>query len=419
MGKRRLAPLGALLLSTAMTAAHAGQGFLTGLKVNGDARLYDFTRHYTGPVAGQSAFSLGGGINLMSGSVSGFSFGATFYTAHPLGLNARDHALVDGTLAGFNDINTFGQAFVQYHTRRVLVRAGDQLISTPWINASDSRMIPATYQGLFAAVKPVKGLTIDALRITRFKSRTSDNFSQTDLYNATSTFNIGGTSVLPGRTEPGAAAVGADYQRHAFKAAVWGYDFYNLAKMGDAQVAYTFPVRGFVQPFIGGQYVRETASGAQNLGPVDSTVYGAVVGVRHHSDELSIGYDNIPAHPGAFGNGDVVSPYTTGYATDPLYTTSMIQGMVDRETSGHAFKVSATTFLWRHRIRLIASFADYFNTLTPTYSSARTNETDLDLTYFLGGALKGLSLRDRLGIAHNIPVVHQFIYNRVMVEYDF
>ncbi|MHB1512203.1 MAG: OprD family outer membrane porin [Acidiferrobacter sp.] len=410
---------GLVLACAGVGHAYAGKGFFGGMKVNGDIRAYDFTRHYSGPVAGQQAFSLGGALNVLSGSVGGFGVGLTFYTAHSLGLNNSNPALVDGTLAGFDGIDTLGQAFVQYANRKVLVRAGDQSITSPWVNPSDSRMIPATYQGLLAAVKPIKGLTISAMRITRFKSRTSNHFSQTDLYNSTGTFNVGGTGGLTGKTEPGLAAVGASYHAAGLKTGVWGYQFYGLAKMAYAEGSYTLPGAGSVRPFVGAQVLRETGSGQQYLGPVDATVYGAMAGLKYAGSQLSVGYDDLPAHPGAFGNGDVVSPYTTGYATDPLYTTSMIQGMVDRKTTGHAVKIAATTFLLQHKLRVIASFADYFNTVYSGYSSARTNEADLDLTYFLGGPLKGLSVRDRVGVAHNLPVVHRFVYNRIMVEYDF
>jgi len=408
--------VGVLMASAGMTQAYAGQGFLGGMKVNGDIRAYDFTRHYSGPVAGQQAFSLGGAVNVLSGSVDGFSAGLSVYTAHSLGLNRNNPALVDGTLAGFGNINTIGQAFMQYDNRYALVRAGDQIITTPWINASDSRVIPATYRGVFAALMPLHGLTISALRINGFKSRTSTDFSRTNLYNSS---NIGGTPGLANSTDSGAAALGVNYHRAGFKVATWGYQFFGLAKMADAQASYALPSMAGVKPFLGAQFVRETGSGAQYLGPVNATVYGAVVGVKVKGNQLTLGYDNLPAHAGAFGNGDVVSPYTTGYATDPLYTTSMIQGMVDRKTSGHALKVSGTAFALQHKLRLMASFAEYYNTVTPSYASARTNEADIDVTYFLSGSLKGLSVRDRVGIAHNLPVIKRFVYNRVMVEYDF
>ncbi len=400
-------------------SADAATGFLSGMKVTGDLRAYDFARLYSGLPPSQHAFAAGGAINVLSGAVDGFSAAASFYSAHSLGLNNRNTALVDGTLAGYGRIDTFGQAFLQYHARGVLVRAGDQLLNTPWMNPSDARLVPATYQGLFAAVHPVPSLTVSALRITRYKSRTSDGFSNTDLYNAAGSVNVGGTGGLPGGTEPGAAAVGANYHIAGLKTAAWGYEFFNLAKMAYVEGSYTFAGTHGIAPLIGAQYVRETGSGAQELGRVDATVYGAVMGVEHGPDLVTVGYNDLPAHPGAFGNGDVVSPYTTGYATDPLYTTSMIQGMIDRKTSGHAVKVAATAFFFRRQLRVIAGYARYFNTVYAGYGASHTDETDVDLTYFLKGQLKGLSLRDRIGVAYNLPVLQRFIYNRIMVEYDF
>ena len=416
---RSAIPLGALLLAMNMGSAHAATGFLSGMKVTGDLRAYDFGRFYTGAPPSQHAFAAGGAVNIMSGVVDGFSATASFYAAHSLGLNNRNPALVDGTLAGYGRIDTFGQAFLQYRARGVLLRAGDQLLNTPWMNPSDARVVPATYQGLFAAIQPVSGLTVSALRITRYKSRTSDGFSNTDLYNAAGSVNVGGTGGLPGDTEPGAAAVGASYHVEGLTATAWGYQFFNLAKMAYVEGSYTFAGAHGLAPLVGAQYVRETGSGAQELGHVDATVYGAIVGIKHGPDLLTVGYNDLPARPGAFGNGDVVSPYTTGYATDPLYTTSMIQGMVDRKTSGHAVKVAVTAFLLQRQVRVIAGYARYFNTVYAGYSAPYTDETDLDVTYFLKGVLKGLSLRDRVGVAYHIPVVQRFIYNRIMVEYDF
>ena len=187
-------------------ARAAGTGFLGGMRVSGMLRAYDFTRYFSGSPQNRRAFAVGGGITLRSGTFHHVSADATFYTAHSLGLNPANHAYVDGTLAGYGSIDTFGQAYLQYQRHAVLLRAGDQLIKTPWINPGDSRIVPETYQGLLTAFRPLPGLVISALRITRFKSRTSDGFSSTDLYNATANDNIGGIGGLPGRTEPGPAA---------------------------------------------------------------------------------------------------------------------------------------------------------------------------------------------------------------------
>lgn len=152
--------------------------------------------------------------------------------------------------------------------------------------------------------------------------------------------HIGGTGGLTGGHESGAAAVGADYGASGLKTAVWGYQFYDLAKM-----AYALPGAGRPRPCVGARFRRETASGAVYLGPANAPCTAPCSGVKQGGDEPSLGDDDPPAHPGAFGNGDRVSPYTTGYAAGLLYTTLrttfMIQDMIDRKTPGHTFKVTA------------------------------------------------------------------------------
>ena len=66
-------PLGALFLAMNMGSAHAATGFLSGMKVTGDVRAYDFARFYTGVPPSQHAFAAGGAVNIMSGAVDGFS----------------------------------------------------------------------------------------------------------------------------------------------------------------------------------------------------------------------------------------------------------------------------------------------------------------------------------------------------------
>jgi len=40
--------------------------------------------------------------------------------------------------------------------------------------------------------------------------------------------------------------------------------------------------------------------------------------------------------------GDIASPYSEAYATDPLFTTSISQGMADRHSPGAAYKAALT-----------------------------------------------------------------------------
>lgn len=153
--------------------------------ISGVVRSYYFNKLYGAPKKeNQDAYSLGGILTAKTGSLDGFSAGVSFFTANSLGTHGGDAKGVDTTLMGIApSINALGQAYLQYQMPKiVLIRVGNQIINTPWIGARDSRMLPQTFQGVFAQVEPVKGLKIEGMRIFRWKSRTSDDYSRDNLY---------------------------------------------------------------------------------------------------------------------------------------------------------------------------------------------------------------------------------------------
>lgn len=86
----------------------------------------------------------------------------TLYTAQPLGLNSNNQHRVDNTLPGYS-LTTLGQSYLQYENSLLSFQGGNQILTTPWINASDSRMIPATYQTLYGKITPNNNLTVTLL----------------------------------------------------------------------------------------------------------------------------------------------------------------------------------------------------------------------------------------------------------------
>ena len=114
---------------------------------NGYLRDYYFTRNFTSTGAPNNlkANSFGGMFNYLTPTFgNGFSMGGTFWSAQDLfGLNNEtgNYSHLEPTLAGTQPIYTLGQAFVQWKGDHVLVRGGNQLMNTPWMGASDSRMV--------------------------------------------------------------------------------------------------------------------------------------------------------------------------------------------------------------------------------------------------------------------------------------
>ncbi|HVV68992.1 MAG TPA: OprD family outer membrane porin [Gammaproteobacteria bacterium] len=397
--------------------------FLDQTTIDGDIRSYYFSRNFHEVPSefndpSQAAYSLGGNIRILTAPVlGGFQAGAALYTAQDLGLNSDNPKHVDPTLPGDN-ITVLGQLYLQYKRGDFLIRGGDQLINTPWMGPSDSRMIPATYRGVYGTFTPNPDLTISALRIWEFKSRVADGFSATNLYNPA---NFGqGIKALGDTTDDGAQALGVNYKTERVAAQLWGYQFFDFGKLlyGDAQ--YTFINHSKINPLFGVQGLTEGGDGDNILGQVadgsaNSNALGAIAGIEAPIGRFTIAWNKVFSEDGAFHNGDIVSPYTAGYASDPLYTTSMIAGLVEK-APGDAFKIMGTVFAFDKKLTLSASYAKYYT--EPFF--VNTAETDFDVTYaFKSKPLKGLSLRERLGIQTGDPSKGTFYYNRLMLQYSF
>jgi len=415
--------------------------FLKQSSFSGNIRAYDFNRIYSDKTQSvtpsQSAFSLGGRLDLQSASfLGGFSVGVGVLTAHSLGANDRNDNLahLDQTLAGGRtSITALGQAYLQYKNPWVTVRAGDQNINTPWVNDSDSRMLPATYQGLYADATPVKNLHFIGMRIFRWKSRTSNDYFQNNLYYAASydgdDMQGGAKTGLTGPDTQGVAAFGTTYADHGVKLGLWYYNFEQFANMLYNDTVYTLKTGSGFDPFIGDQFVRQWKSDSLLNGQavntikgqtVDNLSYGGKVGLNSPYGSIFVAYLAIADHQGTVGNGALISPYTIGYTTDQLDTSSMIRGMVDLGP-GEAWRVKYSGRFFQEQLAVIGAFARYHS---DTYHGS--NDALLDLGYYPLGKLKGFSIRNRceLAIADSASGLNPgksryFVYNRVQLQYEF
>lgn len=432
-----LAAAAAMLTAAALPAASADTlaDFLAHGSFTGQLRAYYFRRDYATPaVLNANAFAVAGLFNYQTASfLDGFSVGASFFTANALDTHNSNLARVDTTQTGTaNSINSLGQAFLQYSGHGLLVRAGDQLVMTPWISPSDGRVIPSTYQGAYGSFTPVTGLTFEALRVLRYKSRTADNyFKDNNYYPPTwdGDASYGGTANLPASAHAtdGAAAFGIDYTVDGLKTTAWYYHFYDFAHMLYAQADETLPLTSPVKPFVGAQVVREWGSSnifadtrthffGQPGTSADNLTLGGIAGLKAYGASLSVAYDRLQSEgAGALGGGVLISPYTASYATDPLYTSSMIRGMVELGP-GSSWKVTASEQAFQNQLTLTASFAEYH-----TDFNGKDSEAYFDVIYLPPGWLKGLSLRNRVEVANGRvnPGKRHFVYNRLIVAYSF
>ncbi len=404
----------AMLLLPSAAHASAVDALLQQGKVSGDLRVYDFSRNFAGnTLTNLHSASVGGKVKAETGSVNGFSAGIGFYFAHDIGLNnySQNNKYINPLLMGTSrSLDVIGEAYLQYQASGLLARLGNQSIDNPWINPSDGFMIPNLYQGATLSYAPMDGMTLHADRILRFKNRTVSSFQASNL------FELPYDNPRYNGSNNGTSEFGASYKKGGISGEAWLYDFYDFAKMTYIEGGYKLPKQDYA-PFARLQYMKETGSGAQFLGSVDSTVYGAKIGTSMPSGEVYFAYDKTPAKTGyASSDGNLLSPYTQVYNTDPLYTTVMNYGLVSSRAAGHAWLLGM-------KLKPLGNRLDIFPTLS-RYNTApfvsNVNAFMLDIAYHLSGKLKGLTLRNRLGIEHGMPAWgNTYVDERVMLQYAF
>lgn len=435
------AGLSLIMLGGQVCSAETLGGFLDQSKVSGVIRAYDFNRDYGSTITpNQDAFSLGGIVNLKTAKFLGhLHAGVSLFTAHSFGLNnfSDNGAHLDSTLIGkAYSISGLTQAYLAYSDHWFDMKVGDQVINTPWLGASDSRIVPATYQGIYADFKPVDGMNLYALRVFRWKGRTATGYYRDNLYYAptwSGDQSYGGAGGL-GTDAPatqGAVAVGASYGFDGAKLAAWYYGFEQFANMAYIDGSWKIHTGFGFSPYIGAQYVREWKNNSMlngikfdGLKPgsgANSLVYGLKFGVATKSlGNLMLGYNDVASKAGAVGGGGIVSPYTANYTTDPLYTSSMIDGLVE-QGPGHAWKIKYTKKFMGNHLDFATAFARYH-----TVFNGNSNNAYGDVQYHFSGMLKGLTLRYRIedlvfGDKTNNSSGKgiTFIYSRIMVQYKF
>ncbi len=407
--------------------------------IDGQIRSYYFSRLYGTPnTVNAYAYSLAGRINIVTAPfLTGFRVGVSFYTANALGTQPGNPARIDKTLMGTSpSVNALGQAYLEYRDKWGTAKVGNQLVDTPWLNRVGGRVIPVTYQGVTLEAHPISGLQLSALRIFRWKDRTTGQFYRDNLYypgHYAGDSLYGGPNVLPASTPPtnGALAFGAQYHAYHAETAVWFYQFDQFANMFYWSGHYALPTTFVLKPFVDAQFTREWGAGEAfaNTGTtlfgqpgqgVNSTNWGIKTGIAFPHGSLWWGYDATELHAHALGGGAIISPYTVGYTADPLYVDSMIQGLVG-VGPGHGWRVRAAYWVLPEQVKLTAGYSQF-----TTYFSGNSNWTHFNVSYFPQGMFRGLCLRDQVEVGNGgAPGLfpgsgqHSFVYNRVMMTYQF
>ncbi len=451
-------PTASAIPETAPTTPAAAPKKAAGFSYGGTLRAYYFVRQNAQQNAAnpnRTSF-LPGALLHVEYAVpdTGLRVAATYAGADPFGINGSNPQAsprIDNSVPGFA-LSTFDEAYVAFTNAYIDASIGDRVYNFPWLPSSDTRIKPASYQGFDVSGKPIEDLRIGLSRIIRFEPRTSSNFDANTLL----TSYVAGANAPPViRNTSGALHLYAYYESPIVKARAEDYTFYDIANLVYLDGQYSLAPKSTLAPYVAAQFVDEEQTGRAVIGRISNQTIGAQLGASVAKNVLlTFGFDHAPEHdadvaatsataaargiflvsggtgstallrPGVYRTvyGGIASPYSDGYTSNPLYTTSISQSVVERRSPGTSFKLAATFTTPDRRFKAIASEAYY--RYDDFVSQNRTFEDDVDLQYFFSpvprtGTYHGLSIRERYANRDQPTIPDDFKYLRTQLEFDF
>jgi hypothetical protein len=401
----------------------------------------------------------------------------------------------DDTLPGYA-LSTFPEAYVGYHAYDIDFKLGDQIFNSPWANPSDSRLKPVAYQGFDFDVGLPHGWSFEEAEMFQFQNRTSNTFTSNTLLTSYPAGSPGMAPNIVAGNGGGVSTNGFFYARlglapdaQPYSANAYFYAVLQLMNIYWFDGKYAFNQSAW-KPYVALQGGIESSVPPAYIGKIKSSVMGVQLGATPYNGTngnvlVTANFDAIPWQTDTLSNaylgsidwgcndttfqfapktfsgkpnrtlpyflpsnagqclttgsntsvyyGGWASPYTDSYATDPLFTTMISQGMADRRSPGTSFKLAGTYTSANKKWTFIAAMAWY------NYGNAAvaqsTNEWNLDGSYKFssvkpGLPYRGLMLRYRYaqrtqsnaffantsGYLGGLPL---FKYNRAQLEYDF
>lgn len=304
------------------------------------------------------------------------------------------------------------QAYLQYEMAKTKLRGGRMLMSNPWINPNDTKMIPIAIEGYELVSNDIANTTIQLGYADKIKERGMDYFGSMADTGDTPTKIAAYYATHYGSGTHGDApdVVIAGVKNTSIEnleLQLWGMHWADLVNQVTAEANYKVKV-GEVTLGLGGRYIKQYDKGAgaiiaprTNNGDSDNRVDSSLFALR-----TSVGYGAAKltlATSHTSSGADLIAPWR-GFPTEG-YTRSMTQTDWNANTRSYkgqfdydfnALVSGMSTVLGYAYYDRDPSKKPYQSMTNRAFQNGDTHQVNLDILYKLSGDWKGTELKLRL-----------------------
>jgi hypothetical protein len=430
----------ALLLGTAILASAADDlvsAFKEG-KLDGRIRAQYFNTDWDNNGAtgkngtDANGLAVGGSLIYKTAPLYGFSAGAGLYTTQNPGgwTDANDGATATTSKDLFSrDVTrpsgapvsaTYGngyavlaQAYLQYEIAKTKAKAGRMLMSNPWINPNDTKMIPIAVEGYEAVSNDILNTTIQLDYADKIKERgmtyfgsMADTGDTPDKIAAYYSTHYGTTQGTHGDA-PGVAILGVKNKSiDNLELQAWGMHWNDIVDQATLEANYALEAGDAILSF-GGRYIIQKDKGAGNIilpktnnfdgdNSVDTSLFALRTAIKYRAAKFTLATSHTAS------SGDLIAPWR-GFPTDG-YTRSMTQTDWNANTRAYKGQLDYDCNALVSGMSTMLSYAYYdrdpskkpYQSMTDrAFQNGDTHQWNLDVLYKLSGNWKGTELKAR------------------------
>ncbi len=323
-----------------------------------------------------------------TGRLGGFALGGSVTGVFNLNQPANTATL--GTTARLIP----SQAYIDYQYKNKLdVIAGNILITTPWVNSFGSNpgatfaMGNNSYQGVMANIQALPSLFITAFSAWGYLQYPNYLPNQQTFYN-TMSGPLSGIGETPVYGPSGAGLIWSPVD--SYTGQLWLYNFADYANMAyvdnsyhvelSALFSFDFGLQAFSQASTGSALTNQVSLPGQttSAGLISSNGTGGKVALNIANNTTSVSFNNI--FGSGFLNGGMVTPYTYGMETDPLYTTPALTSLAELG-SGYAYTIRNSTQFLDKSLKFNLSASQFIVNQVYATQATLINEYDAAFIY--------------------------------------